>query len=198
MSETPAERKEAAATRRRWVSLAEVLGVTGALIAALTLWINWSDRRADQADKARAQVSEQRAQSRVALSAEVQDGGKALLLKDERHEIQDAAVSFPKALGIAAQHPPADPLIEVSAFETVLLKLTDGGADERTGRLPVLLTISYLDGETTRTTSGIYDLLWKTEGRMLRGRDLRLTGMKVRQVRGTQAQLDAVWARAKP
>ena len=198
MSETPAERKEAAATRRRWVSLAEVLGVTGALIAALTLWINWSDRRADQADKARAQVSEQRAQSRVALSAEVQDGGKALLLKDERHEIQDAAVSFPKALGIAAQHPPADPLIEVSAFETVLLKLTDGGADERTGRLPVLLTIRYLDGETTRTTSGIYDLLWKTEGRMLRGRDLRLTGMKVRQVRGTQAQLDAIWARAKP
>jgi hypothetical protein len=198
MSETPAERKEAAATRRRWVSLAEVLGVTGALIAALTLWINWSDRRADQADKARAQVSEQRAQSRVALSAEVQDGGKALLLKDERHEIQDAAVSFPKALGIAAQHPPADPLIEVSAFETVLLKLTDGGADARTGRLPVLLTIRYLDGETTRTTSGIYDLLWKTEGRMLRGRDLRLTGMKVRQVRGTQAQLDAIWARAKP
>jgi hypothetical protein len=198
MSETPAERKEAAATRRRWVSLAEVLGVTGALIAALTLWINWSDRRADQADKARAQVSEQRAQSRVALSAEVQDGGKALLLKGERHEIQDAAVSFPKALGIAAQHPPADPLIEVSAFETVLLKLTDGGADERTGRLPVLLTIRYLDGETTRTTSGIYDLLWKTEGRMLRGRDLRLTGMKVRQVRGTQAQLDAIWARAKP
>ena len=198
MNETPAERKEAAATRRRWVSLAEVLGVTGALIAALTLWINWSDRRADQADKARAQVSEQRAQSRVALSAEVQDGGKALLLKDERHEIQDAAVSFPKALGIAAQHPPADPLIEVSAFETVLLKLTDGGADERTGRLPVLLTIRYLDGETTRTTSGIYDLLWKTEGRMLRGRDLRLTGMKVRQVRGTQAQLDAIWARAKP
>ena len=198
MSETPAERKEAAATRRRWVSLAEVLGVTGALIAALTLWINWSDRRADQADKARAQVSEQRAQSRVALSAEVQDGGKALLLKDERHEIQDAVVSFPKALGIAAQHPPADPLIEVSAFETVLLKLTDGGADARTGRLPVLLTIRYLDGETTRTTSGIYDLLWKTEGRMLRGRDLRLTGMKVRQVRGTQAQLDAIWARAKP
>ncbi len=198
MSETPAERKEAAATRRRWVSLAEVLGVTGALIAALTLWINWSDRRADQADKARAQVSEQRAQSRVALSAEVQDGGKALLLKDERHEIQDAVVSFPKALGIAAQHPPADPLIEVSAFETVLLKLTDGGADARTGRLPVLLTIRYLDGETARTTSGIYDLLWKTEGRMLRGRDLRMTGMKVRQVRGTQAQLDAIWARAKP
>ncbi|TXC70511.1 hypothetical protein FSB78_05825 [Sphingomonas ginsenosidivorax] len=198
MSETPAERKEAAATRRRWVSLAEVLGVTGALIAALTLWINWSDRRADQADKAQARASEQRAESRVALSAEVQDGGKALLLKDSRHEIQDVAIAFPKALGISAQHPPADPLIAVSAFETVLLKLTDGGADERTGRLPVLLTISYLDGETTRTTSGIYDLLWKTEGRMLRGRDLRLTGMKVRQVRGTQAQLDAVWARAKP
>lgn len=198
MSETPAERKEAAATRRRWVSLAEVLGVTGALIAAATLWINWSDRRADEADKAMTRASEQRAESRVDLSAEVKDGGKTLLLKDARHEIQDAVISFPKALGVAAQHPPADPVIEVSAFEPALLKLTDGGADDRTGRLPVLLTLQYLDGETTRTTSGIYDLLWQTKGRMLRGRELKLTGMKVRKVRGTQAQLDAIWARAKP
>ncbi|MEG3164123.1 hypothetical protein U1701_05905 [Sphingomonas sp. PB2P19] len=198
MSETPAERKEAAATRRRWVSLAEVLGVTGALIAALTLWINWSDRRADEADKVRTRVEEQQAQMRVDLSAEVRDGGKSLLLKDERHEIQDAVISFPKALAVAAQHPPADPVIEASAFDDALLKLTDGGADERTGRLPVLLTLRYLDGDTTRTTRGIYDLLWKTDGRMLRGRDLTLTGMKVRQVRGTQGQLDAIWARVKP
>ena len=198
MSETPAERKEAAATRRRWVSLAEILAVVGALIAALTLWSNWSDRRADEADKVAARVSEQRAQSRVDLSAEVQDGGKALLLKDARHEIQDAVISFPKALGVAAQHPPADPVIAASGFDAALLKLTDGGADDRTGRLPVLVTLSYLDGETTRTTRGIYDLLWKTEGRMLRGRSLTLTGMKVRQLRGDQAQLDAIWARAKP
>jgi hypothetical protein len=198
MSETPAERKEAAATRRRWVSLAEILAVVGALIAGLTLWSNWSDRRADEADKVAARASEQRAQSRVDLSAEVQDGGKALLLKDERHEIQDAVIAFPKTLGVAAQHPPADPVIEASAFEDAVLKLTDGGADDRTGRLPVLVTLSYLDGETTRTTRGIYDLLWKTEGRMLRGRSLTLTGMKVRQVRGDQAQLDAIWARAKP
>ncbi len=193
MSETPAERKEAAATRRRWVSLAEVLGVTGALIAALTLWINWSDRRADEADKAITRASQQRAESRVDLSAEVQDGGRSLLLKDSRHEIQDVVVSFPKALGIAAQHPPADPVIEAGWFDAALLKLTDGGADDRSGRLPVLLTLRYLDGETSRTTSGIYDLLWKTEGRMLRGRALTLTGMKVRQVRGTQAQVDASW-----
>jgi hypothetical protein len=198
MNETPAERKEAAATRRRWVSLAEILAVVGALIAALTLWSNWSDRRADEADKASTRASEQRAQSRVALSAEIQDGGKALLLKGERHEIQDAVIGFPKALGVAAQHPPADPVIAADAFDDALLKLTDGGADDRTGRLPVLVTVSYLDGETTRTTSGIYDLLWKTEGRMLRGRSLTLTGMKVRQLRGTQAQLDTIWARAKP
>jgi hypothetical protein len=198
MTETPTERREAAATRRRWVTLAEVLAVAGVLIAALTLWSNWSDRRADEADKAAARASEQRAESRVDLLAEVRDGGKALLLKDSRHEIQDAVISFPKALGVGAQHPPADPVIEAGAFEGSLLKITDGGSDDRSGRLPVLVTLRYLDGDSTRTTSGIYDLLWKTEGRMLRGRELTLTGMKVRQLRGTQAQLDAIWAKVKP
>ena len=48
MSDTPSERAEAAATRRRWITLAEVVAVAGVLIGALTLYTNWSDRRADE------------------------------------------------------------------------------------------------------------------------------------------------------
>jgi predicted negative regulator of RcsB-dependent stress response len=54
--ETPTERREAAETRRRWVTLAEVLAVAGVLIAALTLWSNWSERNADKAEKASAKA----------------------------------------------------------------------------------------------------------------------------------------------
>jgi len=41
-TETPTERREAAATRRRWVTLAEVVAVAGVLIAALTLSAGWA------------------------------------------------------------------------------------------------------------------------------------------------------------
>jgi len=58
--------------------------------------------------------------------------------------------------------------------------------------------VQYFDGDTTRSASGIYDVIWKTEGRMLRGRALKLEGLRVRQRGGDQAKLDAIWAKEKP
>lgn len=197
-SETPAERREAAATRRRWVTLAEVVAVAGVMIGALTLWLSWSDRRQDQADKAATETAEAREKARVELTATVDDGGQTLALKDARHDLSDAVVTFPTPLGIGTQRPSGDPAIEADWFAATLLRLTDGGADERTGRLPVLLTVRYWDGDTARTATAIYDVVWRTEGRMLRGRMLTLTGLRLRQRGGTQGQLDAAWAREKP
>ncbi|WP_380779433.1 hypothetical protein [Sphingomonas sp. R86520] len=197
-TETPTERQEAAATRRRWVTLAEVVAVAGVLIAALTLWTNWSDHRADEADKIAAQSSAAHERSKIDLSAIVQDGGDTLLLKDARHDLQDVTITFPRALGVAAQRPPAEPVIDGSWFSAPLLKLTDGGADDRAGRLPVLVSVQYFDGDATRSASGIYDVIWKTEGRVLRGRALKLEGLRVRQRGGDQAKLDAIWAKEKP
>jgi hypothetical protein len=197
-TETPNERREAAATRRRWVTLAEVVAVAGVLIAALTLWTNWSDHRADEADKIAAQSSAAHERSKIDLSAIVQDGGDTLLLKDARHDLQDVTITFPRALGVSAQRPPAEPVIDGSWFSAPLLKLTDGGSDDRAGRLPVLVSVQYFDGDATRSASGIYDVIWKTEGRVLRGRALKLEGLRVRQRGGDQAKLDAIWAKEKP
>ena len=61
----------------------------------------------------------------------------------------------------------------------------------------VLITASYVDGDVTRTARGIYDVLWSTHGRMLRGRALELTGLRLRQRGGDQAALDALWPRAQ-
>lgn len=196
--ETPAERKEAAATRRRWVTLAEVVAVAGVVIAALTLWNSWSERSAQQAEKAAERSSEDKAKARIDLGATVQDSGQSLLLKDARYDIQDVAVTFPRAIGVATKRPPADPVIEAGWFKDELLKLTDGGADDRAGRMPVLLTVRYFDGERTREASGIYDIIWRTHGRRFLGRALELEGMRVNRRGGTQADLDAVWAREKP
>ncbi|KQR83919.1 hypothetical protein [Sphingomonas sp. Leaf343] len=192
MSETSEQ-----ATRRRWVTLAEVVAVAGVVIAGLTFYTGWADRKADQAARVAEHSTEARERSRVDLVATVESDGQRLAIKDEKHDLQDLAVVFPKALGIAPERPVADIAIGIDAIETPILKLTDGGADDRAGRLPVLLTVRYWDGDTARTSTAIYDLIWKTEGRMLRGRTLRLQGMRLRERGGNQARLDTLWAREK-
>ena len=192
MSETSEQ-----ATRRRWVTLAEVVAVAGVVIAGLTFYTGWADRRADQEARVADKSSEARERARVDLVATVEDGGKRLAIKDEKHDLQDLAVLFPKALGVAPERPVADIAIDVNAIEAPILKLTDGGADDRAGRLPVLLTVRYWDGDAARTSTAIYDLIWRTEGRVLRGRTLRLEGMRLRERGGSQARVDALWAREK-
>lgn len=193
MSESSTDRAEAAATRRRWITLAEVVAVAGVVIGGLSLYGNWSDRRADLADKSATAAVTARERSRIEVAAGVEDGGRRLALSDERHDIRDVAVAFPKALGVATQQPAGDPVIDARWFADALLAATDGGADDREGRLPVMLTISYWDGDVQRSTTGIYDVVWRTEGRMLRGRALKLEGLRLRERGGTQARLDALW-----
>lgn len=198
MSDTPSERREAAATRRRWVTLAEAVAVAGVLIAGLTLWNNWSDRRATAADKAVAAQSASKARSRIALTATVEDGGRRLALRDPAHDLQDAAIIFPAALGVSEQRPAGDAVIDADWFANALLKVTDGGADDREGRLPVLVRVTYLDGDAVRTATSLYDVVWRTEGRLLRGRTVKLEGLRVRSRSGSTTALNAAWAKEKP
>jgi hypothetical protein len=198
MTETREDRKEAAATRRRWVTLAEVVAVAGVLIAALTWWQGWSDRRADQADKAATAAEQARERGRVDLTATVRDNGRELLLADAAHEISEATVTWPSALTSEVQRPPAEPVVAIAPVERALLKATDGGADDRSGRVPALVSVTYLDGDVRRTASSIYDVIWRTEGRVLRGRTIRFEALRLRERGGTARRLDAIWAREKP
>ena len=190
MSET----REETTRKRRWLNLAELVAVAGVVIAALGLYLTWSDRRETAADK----VATATAAARLELTATVADDGDTLRLSDARHDLTDLTIRYPAALDIEVQRPAGEPAIELAPFGKALLKLTDGGADDRSGRLPVLITASYVDGDATRTASGIYDIVWRTHGRGIRGRALDMTGLRLRQRGGTPAALDAVWAREKP
>lgn len=193
--ETPAERAESAATRRRWISLAEAVAVAGVLIGAITLFLNWSDRRAETTEKATASKSEALAKAKVALTATASDGGRVLKLIDAGHDLQEATVAFPRTLGVPIQRTTAEPGIDSRGFADVLLKLTDDGPDDRAGRVPVLVTVRYLVDESPRSHSAIYDVIWRTEGRMLQGRTLRLEALRLREPGGNQARIDALWKR---
>lgn len=192
------EKAERAKTRRRWLTLAELVAVAGVLIAGANFYTNWSDHRDQIAERSAADRASARDKARIELIGTVASGGKVLKLSDADHDLSEASVAFPKALGIATQHPAGDPEIDADWFSGPILKLTDGGSDDKTGRVPVLVTVRYFVGDDARTTSAIYDVIWRTKGHFLGGRSLRIDGMKLRQRSGNQAALDAAWAKLKP
>jgi hypothetical protein len=192
-AETPAERAEKAAIRRRWISLAEWVGIAALLVSAAGLWMSWSDHKADQAERA----TENSEKSLVAFTAS-RDGNTVLTLNDPDHRIQEIDVAFPPALGADAQTGLSSPRIDASWFERPLLKITDKGADNRQGRLPVLITATWWDGDTKKTDRAIYQVRWKTAGRLLGGRKLELEGASLAERGGSPARLDALWAKQKP
>ncbi|MEG3086345.1 hypothetical protein [Sphingomonas sp. PB4P5] len=189
------DRAEAAATRRRWVTLAELVGVAGVIIAAFGLWLTWSDRRADDQAKQAEQASERKTRTLVMLKATVE--GDNLALSDPAHDVQTIDIVFPKALGVAAKTD-ADPQIDAGWVSAPMLKLTDGGADTQSGRLPVLITASYWDADVERHDAAIYDVVWKTEGGFPLGRSFKLEGLKLKERSASVARLEAIWARERP
>lgn len=192
------ESADQARTRRRWITLAEFVAVAGLLIGATTLYLNWSDRREERADKAQAAAIETKARARVTLTGTVADGGESIALADPAHSFSAATVRLPKALGGATQDAMPGPAIQAGWFADRLLALTDKGADERQGRLPVLVTVTWWDGEARHSDAALYDVLWRTEGRMLQGRRLRLTGVALADRNASPAALERAWARQKP
>lgn len=195
--ETPGERAERAerlAIRRRWISLAEWVGIAALLVSVAGLWISWSDRKADQAEKA----SDTAEKSLVTFTATRARGGAVLDLSDPDHRIQEIDVAFPPSLGADAQTGLSDATIDASWFDKALLKATDKGKDERSGRLPVMITARWWNGDVKKSDRAIYQVEWKTAGRLFRGRTVSLEGASLAERGGTPARLDALWAAEKP
>ena len=193
MTDTAADKAEAAAIRRRWINLREIVAVGGLLIAAASLWLSWQSQRTSEAEK----HAERAASSRYEVAATVASNGDLLIVRDPAHPLSEMRVTFPSALGIAPYNAPAQ-TIELSRYRDALMRATDGQADRQTGRLPVLLSVDYWDGDARKTTQGIYDIVWKTNGRPLFGRALHIEGMTLRARGGTPAQLDRMWPGPQP
>lgn len=192
------ETRDQARTRRRWISLAELVAVAGLLIGAATLYFNWSDRREDKAAQAQAAAVEGKSKTLVTLTGEVGAGGDTIALSAADHELSEATVRFPAALGVASQDAMPGPAIQAPWIAPALLAATDKGADEQSGRLPVLITVGWWDGDVKRSSTALYHLLWRTHGRVLQGRKLELTGIALEQRTASAATLDKAWARRKP
>lgn len=196
MSETPAEKAEARAIRRRWLTIGELVAVAGVVIAGLSLWLSWSNDRAGKAERKAEKVAEASKAARVTFTARAD--GDALVLSDPEHRIASIDLSYPRVLGIASQSALVEPRIEADPLRKPLLAATDKAPDTITGGVPVLVTATLADGDGS-VDRAIYDVMFETGGTTLGigGRTLKLKGVLLRERVGSgdaTARLDTRWA----
>lgn len=202
------EETEAASVRRRWITLAEVLGVIAVLISGLTFWNSYRQRTSEEADKAAAR-SEAAAEAQILLLRATPDReGRVLTLASagSGQTIQNQNIAFPGPLGVAAIDTLIEPRIEAGWFEQKLLRAREAGGrhDENRGdeRVPVAITTVFFSGGAMRRDSAIYDIGYRVEGGGLFGsHKLRMRGIsRVETVtpRTLQARLDAIWRSRQP
>lgn len=202
---TAKEKAEAAAIRRRWITLGEMLAVIAVVISALTLWSNWNERNeAAAAKKAESHKQTARAVTLV-LVARGSGGELALSPASDAQTVQSQTVLFPGALDVEPAETTGEPRIEASWFDGELNKARDaaGLPDDSRGdeRLPVVIITRFLvDGEVHEDTA-LYDIGYSVAGRLIGGHDVSLRGISlVSRVKrpDAQARLDARWKELMP
>jgi hypothetical protein len=197
-----AEAREAAAIRRRWITLGELLAVVAVAISGLTLWNSYSERSSTQAERAAAKSAERAKAQTLVLKATAERGGKRLTLGavDEGQAIQSQTIIFPKPLKVAAVDTVIEPRIEADWLERPAKRARDAGKkDAASGdrRIPVGITTRFVSGGETFADTAIYDVGYKLEGGLLGDNDVVLRGLsRVERVDAgrVQSRLDALWA----
>ena len=200
--QAPARAAKAAATRRRWINLGEVLAVAAVVISGLTLWNSWGDRRDREAtQKVELQQSSARARLLVLTSSPVGEHELVLNPASGDQAVQSQIVSFPTALGVAPAQTTGKPRIEAAWFEHALKNARgaaglpgDSRGDER---LPVAITTRFLVGGEAHEDRAIYDIGYTISGHWLGGHSVALRGVSLVsrwENRAMHPALDTRWA----
>lgn len=197
---------EAAAIRRRWITLGETLAVLAVVISALTLWINWRERSDTEATRI-AERQRTSAHAATLVLTATASGDHALILKPVSAEqvVQSQTITFPTGLGAAPAQTTGEPRIEADWFESALKKARgeaglpgDSRGDER---LPVAIATRFLVDGDVHDDVAIYDVGYTISGHWLGGHSVALRGLSLvsrAKASHVQAALDSRWARLIP
>lgn len=196
MTETPQEKAEAQAIRRRWITLGEVLAVVAVLISGLTFWNSYQERKSAEADRIASSQKAEKAETALVLKASVEDDGRQLAIAalDSGQAIQSQRILFPTAIGVAPVDTVADPRIEAAWIGDALTKQKDGGSGDH--RVPVAIITRFVVDGDLRSDAALYQLAYRREGRFLQGSVVRLRGLAlVGRIKAPTAQkrVDALW-----
>ncbi len=190
---------EAAKTRRRWLTFAEITTVMALLIGAANFWDSHRER---EEKRAAASAPKKATAPPLVLVSSIDDGGDALRLAATGADrvIQTQTIVFPTALGVDSMDTVGNPRVEAGWFASGLRKAL---GDKRVqGRLPVGIITRYTDQGTERTDVAIYDIGHGWRERLLQSAAPELEGITLINRIGSedalQKRLDARWQQRQP
>ena len=201
-SKSAAEAAEAAATRRRWINLAEIVAVAGLLISGLALWNSYRERTGEESDKASARSQAEVQAGTLILRGTADREGERLSLApaDPEQTIQSQTVDFPTPLAAAPVEIIADPRIEAAWFGRQIVRAAGEETGDADRRLPVAIVTRFYSGGTLRTDVSIYYVVYRVEGGgLLEGRKVRLRGISRIETAATRdraaalRRINAMW-----
>ena len=189
---------EQARTRRRWITLGEVVGICALIVSGLSYW----DSHTERAATAKLTPAAVRAGPLV-LTGTVDQGGDRIVLRPAASDqiIQTQSVAFPSMVVRDAVETTGNARIEAIWFDTGLrAALKAHKLHSGRHRLPVVIATSYVAGTITATDRALYDLGFSLHGRLLRPDAVTIEGVSlVRRGGGDlQAAADARFVRFLP
>ena len=201
MSESPQERQEKAAIRRRWITLGELLAIAAVAISGLTLWNSYKERTTSEVERTvEAKKAETKSRTLILKGSVSKDGDRLDLVPTAGDQIiQSQTILFPSALKLSPVETTGDARIEADWFASPLKKAR-AGAKKAPGdlRLPLAITTRYVAGDATVSDTAVYQIGYGLEGRFLGGDAVKLKGLSLsRRMEPKDAQkvLDASWGR---
>jgi hypothetical protein len=156
-------------SRRRWVTLGEIIALLALVVSAAGLWLTWQSSNEDKTTK----VVEQKQAIPLTLRGKAEDDGKRLAIQpvEDSHALESLTLTIKGA-------PPIDTGSdgEVSASD-VEAALKDRDESKGTHAVPVRVAARYVEMGKDRTATGNYILRYRWEGGgLFGGHSLRLTG----------------------
>lgn len=168
MSETESER-----SRRRWITLGEVIALAALVVSAVGVWISW--KTIGGQDKP-TEVVEHRQAIPLTLRARADHDGRTLTISpvESSHALESLTLTI-------AGTPPiqvgSDGELDASDVEPAL-KARDKEPKDKTLSLPVRIAARYVDAGADRRGGGAYILRYRWEGGgLFGGRSLRLVSL---------------------
>jgi hypothetical protein len=159
-------------TRRRWITLGEIIAIAALVVSAVGVWIAWKSSKEDKPTR----LVEQRSSVPLALRGTADGDGSTLTIMpaDPTHALEGLTVTIKGASAIDVG---SDGRLSASDIEAAL-KDRDKEAKDVTHSVPVRIDARYVEMGKDRRGGGNYVLRYKWEGGgLFGGRSLHLTGL---------------------
>lgn len=196
---TDAAATQAARTRRRWLTFAEIATVLALVISAASFWDSHQEREEARAAATRVKPA---SVAPLVLTAAIEDEGGSLRLAATGNDrvIQTQTIVLPTPLEISRIDTVGNPHIEARWLADGLRKAL--GDERQPDRLPVGIITHFTDNGVDRLDFAIYDIGHGWRSRLLQGDMPRLEGVtlvkRLPDETALQNALDARWLKRHP